>query len=220
MNNNENYSKITLSEGTILYHWGKNVTDLSDNLFLCLDNSCWSSSNKTMYKYKLVKNIDLILTIQNDNIIKNKKYSTVYRHHGGDFELLTLFYNNIFDTESYSDDVCLKTSGTNFTKFCNKLHENKIEGLFNYIDSDKGQFEIVIFKPNEYLNLIEISNYENVKLHELQDCKIIMLSENINYIYPYEYEYEDIDNIKYCEYWYPSIFYYIYKKRHLKCSNK
>ena len=216
MINYENYGKITLSKGTILYHWSSNetITDLTDNLFLCLDNSFWSNNNKTMYKYKVIKNIDLILTIQNKNIIDNNIFSSNNGYNFHDYELLTLFYNNIFGIlYKKNDDVSLKTNKTNFTNFCNKLYENKIEGLFNYIDCNKGQFEIVIFKPNEYLNLIETVKYKNVKLHKLKDCKRIMLNKKINYIYKNVYNYEEKKTYLKC---YPSIFYYIYKKRHLK----
>jgi hypothetical protein len=212
MNYYDNYGKVIISKGAFLYHWSddKALTDLSDNLFLCLDNSFWSDENKTMYKYKLKKNIELILTIQNDFINKNK---SIYKHQykQEDKELLTTIYNHLFNVNQYSkcDDVILKTNKSNFTNFCNKLNENNYNGLFNYIDGDKGQFEIVIFNPTEYLTLIETINYKSVKLHKLKDCKRIMLNKKINYTYPHLYNYEEC--IKNCKY-YPSIFYYIYKK--------
>jgi hypothetical protein len=212
MNYYDNYGKVIISKGAFLYHWSddKALTDLSDNLFLCLDNSFWSDENKTMYKYKLKKNIELILTIQNDFINKNKSiYKNQYKQE--DKELLTTIYNHLFNVNQYSkcDDVILKTNKSNFTNFCNKLNENNYNGLFNYIDGDKGQFEIVIFNPTKYLTLIETINYKSVKLHKLKDCKRIMLNKKINYTYPHLYNYEEC--IKNCKY-YPSIFYYIYKK--------
>jgi hypothetical protein len=158
-----------------------------------------------MYKYKVVKDINVILTIQNDNIINKQPYSLK------DYEILTTICNDLLNSISYNkdDDVSLKTNKTNFPIFCDKLRIDGYEGLFNYIDSDKGQFEIVIFEPNNYLILIENKIYENVKLHKLSDCKRIMLSKKVNYIYPYNYEYVN----KWKFYHYPSIFYYIYKKR-------
>jgi hypothetical protein len=212
MNYYEKYGKITLSKGTILYHWSnETITNLTDNLFLCLDNSLWSDKNKVMHKYKLIKDINLILTIQNDNIINKKLYSS-NKNKKQDYELLTNIYNDILTPNSYSrgGDVSLKTNKTKFLNFCDKLTINGYEGLFNYIDGDEGQFEIVIFEPNKYLRLIENKNYENVKLHKLNDCKRIMLSRKINYIYPYDYDYEDINKREHHHY--PSIFYYIYKK--------
>ena len=207
MNYYDNYGKVIISKGPFLYHWSDNkeLTDLSDNLFLCLDNSFWSDENKTMYKYKLKKDIELILTIQNDFINKNKS-----NYKQQDKQVLTSIYNELFNVNQYTnrDDVILKTNKTNFTNFCNKLNENNYKGLFNYIDGDKGQFEIVIFKPTEYLKLIETTNYKSVKLHKLNDCKRIMLNKRINYTYPHLFNYEYINKYKY----YPSIFYYIYKK--------
>ena len=97
----------------------------------------------------------------------------------------------------------------NFSKFCNILSINNYKGLFNYIDGDKGQFEIVIFEPNDYLTQIETKNYNDVKLHNLRDCKRFMLSKKVNYTYPHDYNYINKRENNY----YPSIFYYIYKKQ-------
>jgi len=210
MNYYDNYGKVIISKGSFLYHWSDKVlTDLSNNLFLCLDNSFWSDENKTMHIYKLKKDIELILTIKNDFIYKNL---SIYKHHykHQDKELLTTIYNDLFNVNQYSncDDVILKINKPIFNNFCNKLNEKNYKGLFNYIDADKGQFEIVIFNPTEYLNLIETINYESVKMHKLNDCKRIMLNKKINYTYPYLYNYEFIKKCKY----YPSIFFYIYKK--------
>ena len=208
MNYYDNYGKVIISKGSFLYHWSydKALTDLSDNLFLCLDNSFWSDEHKTMYKYKLKKDIELILTIQNDFINKNKSYNQQ------DKQVLTTIYNELFNVKQYSnrDDVILKMNKPIFNNFCNILNENNYKGLFNYIDGIKGQFEIVIFKPTEYLTLIKTRNYKTVKLHKLNDCKRIMLNKKINYTYPHLYNYEEC--IKNCKY-YPSIFYYIYKNR-------
>jgi hypothetical protein len=211
MENCDEYGKVFLSKGTILYHWSYQLlTDLSDNLFLCLDNSFWNDTNKIMHKYKLKKDIELILTIQNDNIINKQSYSNKNKRQ--DYEILTTIYNNIINPNSYSrdGDVMLKTNKKKFSKFCNKLGEHNYKGLFNYIDGEKGQFEIVIFKPSDYLELIETNNYDNIELHNLKDSKRIMLNKKINYIYSYNFNYEDIDKIEDDEY--PSIFYYIYKK--------
>jgi len=207
----DKYGKVILSKGTILYHWSYQLlTDLSDNLFLCLDNSFWNDTNKIMHKYKLKKNIELILTIQNDNIINKQSYSNKNKRQ--DYEILTTIYNNIINPNSYGrdSDVMLKTNKKHFSKFCNKLNQDSYKGLFNYIDGEKGQFEIVIFKPSDYLELIETNNYDNVEPHNLKDSKRIMLSKKINYIYQHNFNYEDIGKIEDDEY--PSIFYYIYKK--------
>ena len=212
MNYYEKYGKITLLKGTILYHWSnQHVFDLSNNLFLCLDNSFWSNKNKILHKYKVTKNVELILTIQNDNIINRQYYS--HNKKIQDYELLTIMYNEIINSNLYGrdDDVNLKINKTNFSIFCDKLSMNNYEGLFNYIDSDKGLFEIVIFNPDDYLKLIETKNYDDVKLHKICDCKRFMLSKKINYKYPYIYNYENIDKRKKFNY-HPSIFYYIYKK--------
>ena len=218
MNYYEKYGKITLLTGTILYHWSnQHVSKLLNNLFLCLDNSFWNNKNKILHKYKVTKNVDLILTIQNDDIINRQHYS--HNKKRQDYELLTSIYNEIINTNSYARDadVILKMDRTNFSIFCDKLSINNYEGLFNYIDSDEGLFEIVIFEPNDYLKLIETKNYENVKLHKIYDCKRIMLSKKINYTYPYYYNYENVDkrNFNY----YPSIFYYIYKKQIIQQLN-
>lgn len=211
MNYYDKYGKITLSKETILYHWSNEIINcLADNLFLCLDNSLWSNKNKILHKYKLVKDINLILTIKNDNIPNKKSYSNKNKREDG--ELLTSIYNEIIDPNSYSrdGDVSLKMNKTNFPIFCDKLNTNNFEGLFNYIDGDKGHFEIVIFKPNNYLILIETKIYNNVKFHKLRDCKRFMLNKKINYTYPYDYDYKDINKRQHNNY--PSIFYYIYKK--------
>lgn len=211
MNYYDKYGKITLSKGTILYHWSnKNINCLSDNLFLCLDNSFWSDKNKILHKYKLVNDINLILTIKNDNITNKQSYSN--KNNKQDYELLTSIYNEIVVPNSYDryGDVSLKMNKTNFPIFCDKLSVNNYEGLFNYIDGDRGQFEIVIFNPSSYLNLIETKIYHNVKLHKLRDCKRFMLSKKVKYTYPYMYSYEDINKRQHNHY--PSIFYYIYKK--------
>jgi len=213
MNYYDKYGKITLSKGTTLYHWSDQpITNLTNNyLFLCLDNSFWSwcNENKIMNKYKLLNDIDLILTIHNDNITNKQLYSSNKKRQ--DYELLTTIYNDIIEQNYYNkdDDVTLKTNKTNFRNFCNKLNMNGYEGLFNYIDSDKGQFEIVIFNPTDYLELIETKKYDDVKLHKLRDCKRFMLNKKIKYTYLNKYNYENIN--KQVNY-YPSIFYYIYKK--------
>jgi hypothetical protein len=211
MNYYDKYGKITLSKGTILYHWSnENINYLSDNLFLCLDNSFWSDKNKILHKYKLSKDINLILTIKNDNITNKQLYNN--KNKKQDYELLTSIYNEIVVQNSYSrhGDVSLKMNKKNFPIFCDKLNVNSYEGLFNYIDGDKGQFEIVIFNPNIYLNLIDTKVYHIVKLHKLRDCKRFMLSKKIKYIFPHKYNYEDISKREHNHY--PSIFYYIYKK--------
>jgi hypothetical protein len=212
MNYYDKYGKITLSKGTILYHWSnQSITNLTNNLFLCLDNSFWRDKNKIMNKYELLNDIDLILTIHNDNITNKQLYSS-NKNKRQDYELLTTIYNDIIEPNSYSrdSDVMLKTNKTNFPIFCDKLNMNGYKGLFNYIDGDKGQFEIVIFNPTNYLKLIETKKYNDVKLHKLRDCKRFMLSKKIKYTYLNEYNYEDINKREH--YHYPSIFYYIYKK--------
>jgi hypothetical protein len=212
MNYYDKYGKITLSKGTILYHWSKQIiTNLTDNLFLCLDNSFWCDKNKIMHKYILLNDIDLILTIHNDKITNKQLYSS-NKNKSQDYELLTTIYNDIIIPNSYcrNCDVMLKTNKIKFTNFCNKLNMNGYEGLFNYIDGDKGQFEIVIFNPINYLKLIEAKIYDNVKVHKLTDCKRIMLSKKIKYTYLNKYNYEDINRREHNHY--PSIFYYIYKK--------
>jgi hypothetical protein len=215
------YGKVILSKGTILYHWSANDNinnNLYDNSFFCLDNSHWKDENKTLYKFKLIDNLELILTITNHTItnpdncllINNFEkgyYSIKYKRQ--DKEVLTDIYNDFFNKKYNKDgDVSLKTNKIHFKKFCNKLKTN-YNGLFNYIDCEKGMFEIVIFKPNNYLSLLCKMNYDNVKFHTLKDCKRILLSNKINFEYPHTYIFKE----KKCKYnSYPSIFYYIYKK--------
>jgi hypothetical protein len=207
------YGKVILSKGTILYHWSNTkliIDDLYNNLFLCLDNSFWSDKNKIMHKFKLKKDIELILTIKNDDIINKNNY--LHKNKRYDYELLTTIYNNIFDKAIYNrnDDVKLKQKNPDFISMCNKLDEKNYTGLFNYLDCDKGQFEIVIFQPSEYLALIDcITDYNAIKFHTLRDCKRIMLSKKINFVYPHIY-YHELTPKRYNHY--PSIFYYIYKK--------
>ena len=211
MNYYDKYGKITLSKGTILYHWSnQNITNLTDNLFLCLDNSFWSDTNKIIHKYRVLNDINLILTIHNDNITSKKSYSSKNKRR--DYELLTTIYNDMIKPNSYSrhDDVMLKTNRTDFPNFCVKLSMNGYEGLFNYIDMEKGYFEIVVFNPTKYLKLIETKKYNDIKLHKLRDCKRFMLSKKIKYTYLNTYNYEDINKREHNHY--PSIFYYIYKK--------
>lgn len=43
-------------------------------VFLCLDNSFRTAYGKVLHKYKLEKDIDLILTIKNDQLIETKQY--------------------------------------------------------------------------------------------------------------------------------------------------
>jgi hypothetical protein len=210
MNYYDTYGKITLLKGTKLYHWSNTpLTNTYNNLFLCLDNSFWKDTNKIMHIYKLIRDINLIVTIQNEHIIKTLTYSSNKKKY--DYEILTTIFNDTLNTNLYdkNQDVSLKPNQSYFNNFCRELSVNNYEGLFNYIDSEKGMFEIVIFEPTNYLKLIENKKYENVKLHTLSDCKRIMLSKKINYTYPYVYNYNDVNN-KVKEY--PSIFYYIYKK--------
>ena len=202
------YGKIILSKGTILYHWSNiHLSNLSNNLFLCLSNSIWDDNNKILHKYKLKKDIELILTIKNDSIINDRTYSSKNKRQ--DSELLTTIYADITNETYRGDDVNLKTNNTYFSKFCGELFNANYKGLFNFIDSDEGRFEIVIFNPTEYLDLMEQTNHAIVKLHKIEHCKRIMLSKKINCTYPYEFEYTDINRP---QYGYPSIFYYIYKK--------
>jgi hypothetical protein len=206
------YGKIHLAKGTVLYHWSKedNINLYNNNFFLCLNNSFWSCSNKLMYKYKLITDINLILTIQNDNISNNQTYSLNNKRQ--DYEVLTKIFNDTITNTFYDkhSDVVLKTNQPDFSNLCKKLTSDKYEGLFNYIDSDKGRFEIVIFEPDKHLMFIETKKYENVKLHKLSDFKRIMLSKKINFNYPNYYHYKNINKRE--TNYYPSIFYYIYKK--------
>lgn len=208
MNYYDKYGKITLSKGTTLYHWSNHdEIELLNNIFLCLDNSFWSDRNKFLHKYKLKQNIDLILTIKNNDIIEKKIYSSNRKNK--DYELITTIYNEVMNSDLYvGDDVSLKMDKPIFSEFCDKLSINNYEGLFNYIDSDFGQFEIVIFDSNNYLKKIETKNYADVKLHKLNECKRRMLSNKINYHYPHHYEYKNKREHNN----YPSIFYYICKK--------
>lgn len=94
MNYYDKYGKITLSKETILYHW--------------------SNKNKILHKYKLVNDINLILTIKNDNITNKQLYSN--KNNRQDYELLTSIYNEIVVPNSYGrcGEVCLKMNKTNF----------------------------------------------------------------------------------------------------------
>ena len=208
MDYHSKYGKIIISKGAILYHWSNtHLSNLSNNLFLCLANSIWDDNNKILHKYKLKKDIELILTIKNDSIINDRTYSLKNKRQ--DSELLTTIYVDVFNEIYRGDVVSLKTNNTHFSKFCGELKNANYEGLFNYIDMEPGHFEIVIFNPTEYLDLIEQTTHTNVKLHKIEHCKRIMLSKKINYVYPYKFEYTDINRP---QYGYPSIFYYIYKK--------
>lgn len=202
--------KITLRKGTVVYHWSdKQISKLTSNLFVCLCNSFWKG--KILHKYKLTQDIELILTIGNNIIRDNTLYIGKCRN--DDYELLTSMYNEIICPNSYElkKDVELKKNNINFNTFCDKLASYNYNGLFNRINRDKGRFEVVIFNPNKYLKLVKTQLHNTVKLHQMRDCKRIMLSKKILYSYPYDYE-----NINKRIYRgsYPSIFYYIYKKKH------
>lgn len=213
------YGKITLLKGTILYHWSSknNLDELNNNSFFCLNNSHWQDNNKILYTYKLKKNLDLILTIQNDDIIKNNEF--IIKNYQSDKEVLTTIYLDLFNKNKNNninnnkiDDVKLKTNKEEFTLLCNKLNNIGYTGLFNYIDSDKGQFEIVIFNTYEYLTKILISdNTILMKYHNLKYIKQKMLSNKIQYYYPQQYICSNLCYHKHNIY--PSIFYYIYKKQ-------
>jgi hypothetical protein len=219
----EKYGKVIISKGTKLYHWRTNNNNINNNLydnsFFCLDNSHWKDTNKTLYTYKLLENLEIILTITNNTISNPDECSWINNFEKGiynvryktyDTEVLTDIYNDFYKKKyTKHGDVSLKTNKTDFKRFCNKLKRQRYNGLFNYIDCEKGMFEIVIFEPNNYLHLLSKMNYDDVKFHNLRDCKRIMSSSKINFECPYSYEFKE----KICKYnSYPSIFYYIYKK--------
>lgn len=206
------YGKIIISKGTTLYHWSddESITDFNDVLFTCLTNSSWYGSY--LYEFELLKDVELILTIKNENIIKKNIYESKFKYQ--DKQILTTIFNEIFTGNYYSieGDVSLKKNKKNFKNLCCQLHQNNYHGLFNYIDSEKGQFEIVIFKPDIFLKLIKKT--KKINLISDDDCKKktyeIMTSNNISYEYSTIYEYKNIDE-KSDDY--KSIFYYIYKKK-------
>lgn len=206
------YGKITLAKGTKLYNWSKHGIEghLSPNLFLCLNNSDSSSYGKILYEYKLTKPIELILTIQNHNIESQHKYSNNSINRD-DYQVLTDIYNETVNPNSYGSDgdVRLKQNKTDFPILCEKLRSLEYNGLFNYIDG-KTIFEIVIFEPNDHLELIKTTNKNDVKEHTLIYNKKIMLSNKIEYTYPVDYVSEIA---RCCIGENPSIFYYISKKK-------
>lgn len=163
MNNYYNkYGKIIISKGTTIYHWSDNdsINNFNDVLFTCLTNSLWYGLY--VYEFELLNDIELILTITNENIINKNIYKSKFKN--CDKQILTSIFNEIFTGNYYSTDgdVSLKQNENNFKNLCFQLHQNKYCGLFNYIDSDKGRFEIVIFKPNIFLKLIKITKKINL----------------------------------------------------------
>lgn len=207
--------RITLSKGTHLYHWSKNENlmdkNLHNNFFTCLENSSWQLFGKKLYIFKLKQDIELVLMIQNLKIKGNNNSPNISNKDKiRDYQVLTDIYNDVCG-EKYDSmgDVELKKNKKDLGNLCKILneHEHGHQGFFNYIDSEKGCFEIVIFNPNDYLTFVESFDKCDVKLHKLKDNKRIMQSKKVKYAYPYNYEY--IKKKRHDTR--PSIFYYIWK---------
>jgi hypothetical protein len=203
------YGKVILKRGIQLFHWSNdnNITTLNNNFFLTICNHLWKLNNKYMYTFKLKKDIELLLTINNKYLNEHNTYSNnIIRY---DSEIITYLYNDLIKSKSYSRDneVKLKMNKTHFNSLCNALNNLSYNGMFNYIDGNKGIFETVIFNPSEYLEFVAVQPREDIKMHDIKIYKRKLLSNKINFIYPYKFDY-----IKKKWDTEPSIFYYIYMK--------
>ncbi len=200
-----NYGYVIIKKGTFIYHNSDYLfTEISDNSFFTFDKKGWNG--KYTYKYKVLENLKILLTITNNNIKDNKLI--LFNNYHSDQQILTQLYNNYIESNTYDDisDVCLKKS-KNFIKLCNKLYENNYNGLFNYIDA-KTIFEVVIFKPTNFIKLINIK--ENVEEETYRKIFNLLVNKNkINFICPYTIKLYD-NYKKYNRYQYHSVFYYIY----------
>lgn len=75
----EKYGKVKLLKGFKLYHSSQS-NDISENIklknnsFFTIPPNIWDY-NEYLYEFKLIKDLELILLIKNDSIIKFKKYN-------------------------------------------------------------------------------------------------------------------------------------------------
>ena len=161
----EKYGKVKLSKGFKLYHTSKsneinNNSKLENNCFFTIPPYIWTL-NKYLYEFKLKKDIELILVIKNDLIHKQKIYEDKFK--SLDYCVLPEIHNELFNTKYNSDsDYDLKQNKNIFNNLCLNLSDNGYDGFFNYIDSEKGIFEIIIFFPNEYVEFIGSKKNENI----------------------------------------------------------
>jgi hypothetical protein len=198
-----NYGYVIIKKGTFIYHNSdKSFLDINDNSFFTFDKKGWEG--KYTYKYKLIQDLKILLTITNNTIKDNKLI--LFNNYHSDQQILTKIYNDYIEQNKYNDDVSLKQSNV-FNELCNKLYENNYNGLFNYIDA-KTIFEVVIFKPNYFIKLINIK--ENVEDDTYKKIFNLLVNKSkINFICPFNIELDDKYNkTKY--YVDHSIFYYIY----------
>lgn len=112
----EKYGKVKLSKGFKLYHTSKSNeinenNKLDNNSFFTIPPHIWTL-NKYLYEFKLKKDLELILLIKNDSIIKYKKYDEQFKNR--DYCVLAEIINEIYNTKfNNKNDVHLK-------------HENKV----------------------------------------------------------------------------------------------
>jgi hypothetical protein len=202
----DNYGYVIIKKGTFIYHNSdKSFSNVNNNSFFTINKKGWDG--KYTYKYKLLQDLKILLTITNNTIKDNKLILCNNTH--SDQQILTKLYNDYIEQNKYNDDVNLKQSD-DFSQLCNKLYENNYNGLFNYIDA-KTIFEIVIFKPNHFIKLI--SKKENIEDNTYRKIFNLLVNKNkINIICPFNIELNDKYNkTKY--YVDHSIFYYIYYQK-------
>ena len=205
------YGKVKLSKGFKLFHTSDSnqineENKLYDNSFFTIPPDIWT--NKYLYEFKLKKDLELILLIKNDSIeIDNKYFEKIW---AGDYCAIAEIYNKIFDTsfEKY-DDLYLKQNNKHlFNNLCSYMFKNKYSGFFNYIDGDSGVFEIIIFRPDEFIEFIGINN-DKQPFYNFKEQNKSLMSNEINFEYPHKYKYigdRKKDILK-------SVFYYIDKKK-------
>ena len=211
MNNLYNkYGFVIIKKGTSFYHNSKNKFDIiNNNSFFTLDKKGWSGLYT--YKYNVIDDIQILLTITNDNIINNNEFRNLRE----DNQILTLLYNEFIEDTAYNHknmDIYFKKNVLHFNSLCSKLLEHNYNGCFNYIDG-KSIFEIILFEPNKYLKLMSIDenvsndNNRNKNIHKLLLNKTI-----IEFNYPIIFKYRLNTNYKLYDYTYSvlSVFYYIY----------
>jgi hypothetical protein len=198
-----NYGYVILKKGSFIYHNSDYLFEnIKDNSFFTFDKKGWKG--KYTYKYKLIQDLKILLTITNNTIKDNKLI--LFNNYRSDQQILTKLYNDYIEQNKYNDDVNLKQSD-DFNVLCNKLYENNYNGLFNYIDA-KTIFEVVIFKPIQFIKLINIK--ENVEDDTYKKIFNLLVDKSkINFICPFNIELADKYN-KTNYYVDHSIFYYIY----------
>ena len=215
INYHEKYGKVKLSKGLKLYHTSESneinkEKKLNDNSFFTIPPHIWTS-NDYLYEFKLKKDLELILIIKNETIEKDNKYFE--KNKIRDYCVIAEIHNEIFNTNyGKESDVYLKNENKKlFNNLCSYLYDNEYRGLFNYIDGDPGEFEIIIFRPDEFIEFIEsigVNNYNKIPNYNFKEQNTSLMSKKINFEYPHEYKYIGKNTRKILK----SIFYYIDKK--------